>query len=146
MEVYTIGFTTKSAREFFNTIKTAGIKRLLDIRLNNKSQLAGFTKCQDLSLFLEHICGCRYEHDVDLAPTASILAAYRKDHCWVNYEIAFQQLLMARDKQLQIKYSAEYFKIPTVLLCSEPTPDHCHRRLVAEYLHNLYSDLHVVHL
>ncbi|MHB1463250.1 MAG: DUF488 domain-containing protein [Armatimonadota bacterium] len=146
MEIYTIGFTSRSAREFFTVIHQAGICRLLDIRLNNKSQLAGFSKYPDLSYFLEKLCSCTYEHDLELAPTKDMLSQYRQDHLWDSYETQFQALLASRHDSITARYSGYYFTTPTVLLCSEPTPDHCHRRLVAEYIANIHRNLKIVHL
>lgn len=146
MEIYTIGFTSRSAREFFTIIKEAGISRLLDIRLKNKSQLAGFSKYPDVSYFLEALCSCAYEHDVELAPTKDMLDQYRKDHVWNRYETEFQALLACRHDSISARYSEDYFTKPTVLLCSEPTPRHCHRRLVAEFFASRYKDVRIVHI
>ncbi len=145
MEIYTIGFTKKSASDFFGALKHAGIKRLLDIRLNNSSQLAGFTKRDDLAYFLRELCGAEYEHEPLLAPTREILEAYKKNGgSWAEYEHRFLDLMASR--RLEHSISRRQFDAPTVLLCSEPTVEHCHRRLVAEYLRDKWGDVQIVHL
>ena len=144
-KVYTIGFTKRSAEEFFEAIKKAGIRRLLDIRLNNSSQLAGFTKRDDLQYFLKVICGANYRHELLLAPTQEILDAYKKGHgSWSNYEKAFFSLMTAR--RVDIKLPRNIFDSPTVLLCSEHTAERCHRRLVLEYLQSKWGDIEIVHI
>ena len=145
MEVFTTGFTKKSAEEFFGLLKRHGIKRLVDVRLNNVSQLAGFTKREDLQFFLREICGAAYQHEPLLAPTQDILDAYRKKKSsWKEYEQKFLALIASRKIEERIDYSL--FAVPAVLLCSEPTPEHCHRRLVVEYLQTKWGDLQVTHL
>jgi len=145
MEVFTTGFTKKSAEGFFGLLKRHGIKRLVDVRLNNVSQLAGFTKREDLQFFLREICGAEYHHEPLLAPTQDILDAYRKKKSsWKEYEQKFLALLASRKIEERIDYSL--FAVPAVLLCSEPTPEHCHRRLVVEYLQTKWGDLQVKHL
>ena len=133
MEIYSIGFTQKSASQFFGTLKAHGIERLLDVRLNNTSQLAGFAKASDLPYFLREICAAEYEHEPLLAPTQDILDAFKKKKgSWEVYEEAFLALMRSRRVELQL--SRDSFLKKTVLLCSEATPEHCHRRLVIEYL------------
>ena len=146
MEVYTIGFGKHTAADFFGALKKAGIRQLLDVRLNNVSQLAGFTKRDDLRYFLRAIGDIDYRHALDLAPTADLLTAYRsKRMTWAEYEGAFIDLLAKR--HVEEKFGASDFAVPTVLLCSEPTATRCHRRLVAEYLRqHALPDLRVVHL
>jgi uncharacterized protein (DUF488 family) len=145
MEVFTTGFTKKSAEGFFGLLKRHGIKRLVDVRLNNVSQLAGFTKREDLQFFLREICGAEYHHEPLLAPTQDILDAYRKKKSsWKEYEQKFLALMASRKIEERIDYSL--FAVPAVLLCSEPTPEHCHRRLVVEYLQTKWGDLQVKHL
>lgn len=145
MEIYTIGFTKKSAEQFFGALRKAGIKRLVDIRLNNSSQLAGFTKQDDLAFFLREICGAEYTHKLILAPTKEILDGFKKKKItWDEYESRFKSLLSERKVEESI--DKELFGIPTVLLCSEPRPDKCHRRLVAEYLRDNWTDLRITHL
>ena len=144
MEIYTVGFTKKSAEQFFGLLKRAGIKRLLDIRLNNVSQLAGFTRRDDLKFFLREICGADYQHEPLLAPTKDILESYRKTKDWTSYEKAFNQLIAMR--RIENIFAPDYFKTPTVLLCSEPTATQCHRRLVVEYLKEHIPGIIVTHL
>jgi uncharacterized protein (DUF488 family) len=145
VEICTIGFTQKSARQFFGILKTAGIERLLDIRLNNQSQLAGFTKQADLAYFLDAICGARYEHEPLLAPTKDLLSSYRAGKTsWTQYERIFNGLLAER--KIVEKLDPQAFARRTVLLCSEPTPEQCHRRLVAEHLQRAWDDVRITHL
>jgi len=145
MEIYTIGFAKKSAREFFGLLRSKKIKRLVDVRLNNVSQLTGFTKRGDLQFFLDAICHAEYLHKPDLAPTKEILDAYKKKQiAWEEYEIRFRALLMQRKAENLVE--RELFEAPTVLLCSEPDPDCCHRRLVAEYLREKWDEVTIRHL
>jgi uncharacterized protein (DUF488 family) len=137
--LYTIGFTGKSAEEFFTLLKRAGVKILLDIRLSNVSQLAGFTKGKDLSYFVKAILDGKYYHITDLAPTKELLKKYQADENWQTYEKEFIALLEKRN--VENKIQPELLKGPTVLLCSEKTAEKCHRRLTAEYLQEkLLSD------
>jgi uncharacterized protein (DUF488 family) len=145
MEIYSIGFTQKSASEFFGTLKANGIERLLDVRLNNTSQLAGFAKRADLAYFLREICGAEYEHEPLLAPTQEILDTYKKRKGdWGEYADAFLTLMLSRNIESSI--SQESFARKTVLLCSEPTAEHCHRRLVLELLQKCWEGVNIVHL
>jgi uncharacterized protein (DUF488 family) len=145
MEIYSIGFTQKSAGEFFGALKAHGIERLLDVRLNNTSQLAGFAKQADLAYFLREICGADYEHEPLLAPTQEMLDAYKKRKGdWEVYEGEF--LALMRERKMESAISRESFARKTVLLCSEPTAEHCHRRLVLEYLQKQWSDVEICHL
>ncbi len=145
MEVYTIGFTKRTAAGFFGAIRHAGIKRLIDVRLNNVSQLAGFTKKDDLAFFLGELCGAEYRHEPLLAPTQEILDAYKKSKgSWSDYERSFNQLMGQR--QIELAIARDIFSVPTVLLCSEPAADRCHRRLAAEYLQSKWEDLAISHL
>lgn len=146
MEVYSIGFGGHSASEFFGKLEASRIERLIDVRLNNVSQLAGFTKRSDLPFFLEHIGGIEYRHDLDLAPTTEMLARYRdKSIGWPEYERLFVGLLQTR--HVETEYDDSSFDVPTVVLCSEPTARHCHRRLVLEYLKRTsIPTLQAVHL
>ena len=145
MEVYSIGFTKKTAEQFFGLLKNAGIRRLLDVRLNNVSQLAGFSKRDDLQYFLREICDAEYIHEPMLAPTKEMLDDYKKRKGpWEEYERAF--LALVAERRIEEMLDRSIFAIPTVLLCSEPTPEHCHRRLVLEYLQRKWSDLTIRHL
>jgi uncharacterized protein (DUF488 family) len=143
--LYTIGFTGKGAEEFFAILKQAGVKILLDIRLNNVSQLAGFTKGKDLAYFVKEILAGQYYHITDLAPTKELLKKYQADENWQNYEKEFIALLEKRN--VENKIQLELLKGPTVLLCSEKTAEKCHRRLAAEYLQKkILSDYTIEHL
>jgi len=145
MEIYSIGFTQKNASQFFGTLKAHGIERLLDVRLNNTSQLAGFAKASDLPYFLREICGADYEHEPLLAPTQDILDAFKKNKgSWEVYEQAFLDLM--RSRQIESQISQDRFLKKTVLLCSEATPEHCHRRLVLEYLQQHWDGVTIRHL
>ena len=144
-KVYTIGFTKRRAEEFFETIKNAGIKQLIDIRLNNSSQLAGFTKKDDLQYFLKVICNVIYRHELLLVPTQEILDAYKKNRgSWSDYEKSFFNLMAAR--QVETRFPKSTFDIPTVLLCSENKAEKCHRRLVLEYLLSKWGEIKIIHL
>lgn len=134
MEVFTMGFTKKSAKCFFDLIRKNKIEILIDIRLNNSSQLAGFTKGMDLEYFLKELCNCTYSHEEYYAPTKDILRDYQKEVIsWEEYVEKFCALLTKRE--IERSFSNKYVKYNRVLLlCSEPTPEKCHRRLVAEYL------------
>ena len=145
MEIYSIGFTQKSASQFFGTLKAHGIERLLDVRLNNTSQLAAFAKQADLAYFLREICAAAYEHEPLLAPTQEMLDAYKKHKGgWDAYEEAFLALMRARN--IESTLDKESFARKTVLLCSEPTAEHCHRRLVLEYLQKYWEGVEIKHL
>jgi len=144
VKLYTIGFTKTTAESFFSRLSRAGVKKVIDVRLNNVSQLAGFAKKQDLPYFLKTICGIAYEHRPELAPTQDILAAYKKHRGdWAVYEPAFLGLMARRRIEDVIPRSAVD---EACLLCSEDKPRHCHRRLVAEYLKSKWGDVEVVHL
>lgn len=145
MEVYTIGFTKRTAADFFGTLRRAGVKRLLDVRLNNSSQLAGFTKKEDLPFFLKEICGAEYIHEPLLAPTQDVLDDYKKRKgSWQDYERRFLQLMEQR--RIEEKIDRQLFEVPTALLCSEATAQYCHRRLVLEYLSRKWGNIKAVHL
>ena len=145
INVYTIGFTRKKAEYFFNKLKKAGVKRVLDVRLNNVSQLSGFAKRDDLSYFLKQLGGMEYIHLTELAPTQEILDAYKKHKGdWEVYEKQFLDLM--RQRRIEKNISKEAID-GGCLLCSEDKPHHCHRRLVAEYLQNEWGgEVRVTHL
>jgi uncharacterized protein (DUF488 family) len=145
VEIYTIGFTQTTAEHFFGRLKGAGIQRLLDVRLNNSSQLAGFAKAKDLPYFLHELVGATYEHEPLLAPTQELLDEYKKRKGdWKSYERRFLDLMAER--RIERTLSPAEFGLPTALLCSEATAEHCHRRLVCEYLDDRWSDVRPVHL
>ena len=144
MKLFTIGFTKKSAREFFGKLKQPGLKRLVDVRLNYVSQLAGFAKRDDLKFFVEAICGIEYVHLPLLAPTQEMLDTYRKAKGgWDNYEKQFLDLMAQRRIEAEIPRD---LIDGGCLLCSEATPEHCHRRLVAEYLNMKWGNVEIQHL
>ena len=145
MKVFTIGFTKKSAETFFTRLKEAGVKRLIDVRLNNVSQLAGFTKKDDLRFFTKAICGIDYVHLPELAPTADILDPYKKAKSgdWELYERQFLDLM--RSRNIESTVSRDVID-GACLLCSEETPHRCHRRLVAEYLKEEWRDMDIQHI
>lgn len=145
MEIYTIGFTQTTAERFFGRLADARIERLLDVRLNNTSQLSGFAKAQDLPYFSGRLIGAIYEHEPLLAPTQDILDAYKKRKGdWAAYEMEFLALMERR--RIHEALSPAAFGRRTALLCSEPEPDHCHRRLVVEFLAERWADVEIVHL
>ncbi len=144
INLFTIGFTKKTAEEFFTLISNAGVKRIIDTRLNNVSQLSGFAKRKDLEYFLREIADIDYIHILDLAPTKDILAKYKKKKGdWETYEKSFLDLMKKR--QIEKKLSAEILD-EGCLLCSEAKPHNCHRRLVAEYLNHKLGNINVCHL
>jgi len=143
MKIFTIGFTKKSAEIFFSRLKDANVKKLIDIRLNNNSQLAGFTKKDDLRYFTMAICGIDYAHILQLAPTQDMLDDYKKSKGdWSDYERKFLNLMATRKVENLDRNGLD----GGCLLCSEDKPNHCHRRLVAEYLRDKWGDVEVVHL
>lgn len=144
MKLYTIGFTKTTAESFFSRLSGAGIKKVVDVRLNNVSQLAGFAKKNDLQYFLRAICGIGYEHRPELAPTQDILDAYKKHRGdWAIYAQRFLELMARRNIEDTIPRSAVN---EACLMCSEDKPHHCHRRLAAEYLKDKWGDVDIVHL
>lgn len=144
--LYTIGFTKKTAEKFFTLLKNAGVKRIVDIRLNNASQLAGFAKGADLKYFAKAILGAEYVHITDLAPTKELLKSYQdKETSWNGYVRIFSGIL--ENRHIKEKYKVEEFD-KSCFLCTEDTPEQCHRRLVAEYFKdkNPDKDIKIVHL
>jgi uncharacterized protein (DUF488 family) len=144
MKLYTIGFTKKSASQFFETLHSAGVRRIIDVRLNNISQLSGFAKMQDLRYFLDKIDRIQYKHDTLLAPTQELLDSYRKHKGrWIDYERQFLELM--EDRHIETIWP-QALRDSDCLLCSEERPDRCHRRLVAEYLASYRDDVEIRHL
>jgi len=144
IKLYTIGFTGKSASTFFTLLKDHNVKKIVDTRINNVSQLAGFAKGSDLAFFAKEIGHMSYEHNIDLAPTKELLSGYRdKKMTWENYEQEYLNLLDMRQivKKVDIEKLHE-----NCLLCSEHTPEKCHRRLLAEYLQAVRTDIEIIHL
>lgn len=144
MPVFTIGFTKKNAAQFFEKLRATGVKRVVDVRLNNSSQLAGFSKRDDLKYFLEKILGINYIEEPLLAPTQPLLDAYKKNGGqWEVYERAFLDLMCERKIENKIDPA---IVVGGCLLCSEDKPHHCHRRLVAEYLQKRWGNLQINHI
>ena len=144
IRVYTIGFTGKTAETFFTLLKDAGVKKVVDTRINNVSQLSGFAKGVDLEYFLRELAGIRYEHNVDLAPTKDLLTRYRnKKLSWQDYEVEYLDILDSRKISQQVRVEDLH---DHCLLCSEHTPEKCHRRLLAEYFKRLNNDVEIIHL
>jgi uncharacterized protein (DUF488 family) len=146
MKLYTIGFTHKSAEQFFTLIRQAGVRRVVDIRLRPSGQLAGFARKEDLPFFLEKLAdGCEYIHLPELAPTKEILDGYRGGGAWADYKRQFQALLDERNIP-GILDRASFERLPSCLLCSEATPEQCHRRLVAERIQADWPEVEIIHL
>ncbi|MCY3693190.1 MAG: DUF488 domain-containing protein [Chloroflexota bacterium] len=144
MKFYTIGFTRKSAERFFGLLRESGAKRVVDIRRRNTSGLAGFAKKDDLAWFLRELCGMDYIHLPRLSPTDELLDAYRKKQItWDEYVPIFNNLIERRLIRAAIPRE---IIADSCLLCSEPTADRCHRRLVAEHLQRHWGDVEIVHL
>ncbi|TAL68563.1 MAG: DUF488 domain-containing protein [Bacteroidetes bacterium] len=144
IKLYTIGFTQKPAEIFFNLLRNSGVKTLVDIRINNVSQLSGFAKGADLEYFLKEIGNITYEHNLDFAPTKELLSMYRHNKItWEQYETEYLKLLDMRN----IAQSTDIEKLhENCFLCSEPTPEQCHRRLLVEYLKRVRNDIEIIHL
>lgn len=143
--LYTIGFTQKNAEQFFELLKKNHISKLIDIRINNASQLAGFAKGKDLQYFIQQICNANYEHIVDFAPTKDLLTKWRKEEItWKQYTDIYLNLL--RERFIFKKYNIKNFN-NACFLCSEATPELCHRRLLVEYIkeHSI-EDVKIIHL
>lgn len=144
MKLFTIGFTKKTAEDFFTRLQRAGVRRVADIRLNNTSQLAGFAKSDDLQYFLKAIANIDYVHIPELCPTQEMLDAFKKSKgSWGDYERDFNRLI---EKRRISETVPRALLDGACLLCSEDTPEHCHRRLVAEHLRERWRDVEIVHL
>jgi uncharacterized protein (DUF488 family) len=144
IKIYTIGFTGKPAEKFFNLLKNSNVKTIIDTRINNVSQLSGFAKGADLKFFAKEIGNMSYEHKLDFAPTKELLSRYRdKIISWQEYEIEYLNLLDIR----KIAQKTDIEKLhDNCLLCSEHTPEKCHRRLLVEYLKHVNNDIEIIHL
>lgn len=146
MKLYTIGFTQKRAEVFFELLRRNGVRRLVDIRLRPGGQLAGFAKQDDLPYFLSQLAdGCQYVHLLELAPADEILNDYRSDKDWGKYTERFENLMDERGIPDTLN-QGDFETYPSCLLCSEPTPEHCHRRLVADRLASRWKDVEIIHL
>jgi len=146
MKLYTIGFTKKTAQQFFKLLKDKGVQRLIDIRIHPQGQLSGFARQENLPYFLHELAGhCAYVYLPVLAPTAEMMKEYRKDGNWGRYAARFEALMDERN--IPAGLDSSIFESATgCLLCSESSPEHCHRRLVAERLTRQFPDLEVFHL
>lgn len=144
IKLFTIGFTGKPAEKFFNLLTSSGVKKIVDTRINNVSQLAGFAKGSDLKFFAKEIGDISYEHNIDFAPTKELLTRYRnKKMTWQEYEAEYLNLLDMR----KVASKTDIEKLhENCLLCSEHTPEKCHRRLLAEYLKHVKNDVEIIHL
>lgn len=145
MRLFTIGFSGKSAEEFFELLKKNGISTLIDARLNNKSQLAGFTKAKDFPYLLRQVAGIKYIHATSLAPTKELFDGYRNGTIsWCAYESIYNEILENRSLDQFSKNEL----VNGCILCSEPSAENCHRRLAAEYLKMKFPDqeIEIIHL
>jgi len=146
MKIYTIGFTQKKAQDFFETLRRHQVRRVVDIRLKPNGQLAGFARQADLPYFLSQLAdGCAYIHLVELSPTEELFNEYRATGNWEEYVLRFESLLDQRDIPARLRMD-DFIAADSCLLCSEATPDRCHRRLVAERLAISWPDVHILHL
>ncbi len=144
MKIFTIGFTKKTAEEFFTRLRENGVNRIVDVRLNNTSQIAGFAKARDLAYFLKTIADIDYRHITALAPTQDILDDYKKKKGpWIEFERRFSQIL---EKRRIADTMSKKLLDGDCLLCSEDKHEHCHRRLITEYLQDHWKDVEVIHL
>lgn len=144
IKIFTIGFTRKSAESFFTKLAEAGVRRVVDTRLNNMSQLAGFAKRDDLKFFLDKISNIPFTHQLELAPTEEMLKRYKNEtHDWSTYEGEFLNLIKKRHIETLLKPEELNH---ACLLCSEEMPHRCHRRLVAEYLREKWTNVEIIHL
>lgn len=142
--IYTIGFSKKNLRQFISRLKDAGVKKLIDVRLNNTSQLAGYAKKDDLEYVLS-LVGIGYEHHPELAPTEELLKKYKKKQItWQDYEKEYNNILLQREPLKSIDFGKQ--EGPVCLLCSEDKPEKCHRRLLAKYYSNHLPGVEVRHL
>lgn len=143
--VFTIGFTQTTAKGFFDRLLNSGVKKVVDVRLHNTSQLAGFAKAEDLAYFLKKIGNIDYVHQPLLAPTDAMLKSYKKEKGdWATYESKFVALMAER--RIESSLRPDMFD-GCCLLCSEAKPHHCHRRIVCDYLNNKWGQcLNVRHL
>jgi uncharacterized protein (DUF488 family) len=144
IRIFTIGFTRKSAAQFFEGLQKAGVKRVIDTRLNNTSQLSGFAKQVDLRYFLSKVSDIDYSHNLSLAPTQDILDAYKKKNIsWEDYSKKYLELI--QNRQVESTIDVEDLA-DCCFLCSEDKPHFCHRRLAAEYFQSHFNNIEIVHL
>lgn len=144
--IYTIGFARKKAEDFFELLKRNGIEVVLDIRLHNTSQLAGFAKYPDIEYFLHEIGNMGYVHDTQFSPTKATLKRYKqKEIPWEQYVVEFNQTMSERNilEHIKANYSPD---VKYCLLCSEPKAEHCHRMLVSNIFKKVFHNLEIIHL
>jgi uncharacterized protein (DUF488 family) len=142
--IYTIGFTRTTLQQFIERLRAADVREIIDIRLRNTSQLAGWSKYPDIAYLLTAGFGIHYEHHLEFAPTAELLDDYRTTHDWPAYEPRFKRILV--DRRLEHAVQTLLMKDRICLLCTEARADRCHRRLVAEYLQSFRPELGIRHL
>lgn len=146
-KIYTIGFTKKSAKQFFNLLLSHNVNKVIDVRLNNSSQLAGFSKGDDLKFFLDQIGKIQYFHELIFAPTKNILVGYKKGEIdWDTYEKEYDKIMIERDIFTYIESKGKEFWNGACLLCSENEPANCHRRLATLKILSVYPEIDVIHL
>lgn len=144
MNIFTIGYTKKSAQTFFELINENKIDVVIDIRLYNSTQLAGFSKSKDLKYFLKKICECEYIAAPEFAPTAKLFNDYKNGNInWQEYEIAYNELMHTH---MNLDFFRAFPNKKICFLCAESTPDYCHRRLLAEMLADIYDNVIITHL
>ena len=144
INLFTIGFTKKSAEEFFNLLISNRVERIVDIRINNSSQLSRFAKAEDLQYFAKAIGNIDYLYRTDFAPTIDLMKKIRKNEMsWEEYEVEYLNFLDMR--KIAKKVNVEEFN-NNCFLCSEHTPEKCHRRLLVEYFQKLNNDVKIIHL
>ena len=144
IKLYTIGFTGKSAQKFFELLEQNKVRKIIDTRISNNSQLSGFAKGRDLEFFANRICGISYEHELNFAPTKELLGKYRKKEItWEEYTEEYVNLLETRNIRQMVEIESLH---ECCLLCSEHSPQKCHRRLLAEYLQASNPDIQIIHL
>jgi len=143
MKLFTIGFTGTTAENFFARLLESGVRRVLDVRVHNTSQLSGFAKRDDLDFFLNSVGGITYRHCPELAPHEDMLSEYRQTGDWAAYEKSF--LTLMKDRKIETIFNRSEMK-DSCLLCSEKLPHHCHRKIVADYLAEKWGKIKVIHL
>lgn len=144
IKLYTIGFTSKSAKKFFELLEQNQVKKIIDTRISSNTQLSGFAKGKDLEFFARRLANIGYEHELKFAPTKELLAKYRqKKISWDEYSKEYLQLLSFRSVKEEV--NAESLQ-QCCLLCSEHSPEKCHRRLLAEYLQDVNPEIQIIHL
>ena len=144
MELFTIGYTKKSAEKFFGIITDNKIEIVADVRLYNSTQLAGFSKSVDLQYFLKKICSCNYIALKQLAPNPSLFENYKNGKTtWNEYEKIYNKFL---DTQANLDFFYAFKNKRICILCAESTPEHCHRRLIAEKISKTYDNVKITHL